>query len=166
MCMCVVRTRVVCVLCVHQVGEGEGAKGENRLSRACGVFCLNHIYDPQQSPFLLYLLTVLCLHLAPADHFYSPSYGLIAVTSRHMDSGLLPENVTSLLKPDLMFQQYKSAAKLEDTEENNKHTRKANTEMQTYFQSHYYLLCLSVALSFLSHPLSNEDVGRFLLHYP
>lgn len=114
----------VCVLCVQQVGEGEGAKGENTLSRACGVFCLNHIYDPQQSPFLLSLFTFLCLYLAPAAHFYSPSYGLIAVTSKHMDSGLLPENVTSLLKPDPMFLQYKSSAKLEEIEENNKHTRK------------------------------------------
>lgn len=35
-----------------------------------------------------------------------------------MDSGLLPENVTSLLKPDLIFLQYSSSARLEEIDEN------------------------------------------------
>lgn len=35
-----------------------------------------------------------------------------------MDSGLLPENVTSLFKPDLMFLQWSSSAKLEEREKN------------------------------------------------
>lgn len=43
------------------------------------------------------------LHFAPAAYFPSSLYGLIAVASSHMGSGLLAENVISLLKPNLMF---------------------------------------------------------------
>lgn len=74
-------------------------------------------------------------------HFLSTSYGLIAVTSRHMGSGLLPENVTSLLKPDLMFPQYSSFTKWEVVEENSQHANLVEVRFCNLFsnQSSFYL---------------------------
>lgn len=79
----------------------------------------------------------------------------------------MPENFTSLLKPNLMFLQYSSST----NKRNNKYTKQFKDKYcnaYLFFPKSHYIdtLCVSVVLSFLPHLLSNKDVGSFRLHYP
>lgn len=110
----------VCVLYVYVKKEGGGWGREGENTQTIKSFLLNHGPD-HHFFFSLFFFAFLCLCLTPAAHFPPPPpYALIAMTSRHMGSGLLPENVTSLFKPGLMSLQYRSLAKWEDVEGNNK----------------------------------------------
>lgn len=77
-----------------------------------------------------------------------------------MGSGLLPENVTSLLKQDLVFPQYSSFTTGEVVVENHQHAKLDEARFCNLFSNqssfHYLFICL----------LSNKDGASFLLHYP